>query len=150
DELVRTDWIGADDTCNLCIVNSLIAQINTQVYLEVEDNYGCVGIDSLLVSIEEELEVFVPNIFSPNSNSNKVFFVQTSDAIQQIDEILVYDRWGNLMFRNQDFPPNNVDQGWDGTKNGKLCAQGVYVYALTLRLPNGRAKTIGGDVTLIR
>ena len=35
----------------------------------------------------------------------------------------VYNRWGEMIFKT-----NDVNEGWDGTINGKPCQVDVYVY----------------------
>ena len=60
--------------------------------------------------------------------------------------MLIYDRWGNLLFESWD---KNI--GWDGyDKNGNLLPMGVYVYKLDLRYEDGNSGVRIGDVTLIR
>ena len=60
--------------------------------------------------------------------------------------MLIYDRWGNLIFESWD-----IDNGWDGySENGKLLPMGVYVYKLDLKFVDGGTSIRIGDVTLIR
>ena len=61
----------------------------------------------------------------------------------------IYDRWGNLMFVNENFSPNDPNQGWDGTYNDNLVEQGVYVYVFKYVI-DGREVIEAGDITLLR
>ena len=49
-----------------------------------------------------------------------------------------YDRWGNLMFINENFVPNQPSLGWDGRFNGKPVVPGVFVYVFEVEI-NGVA-----------
>ena len=57
----------------------------------------------------------------------------------------IFNRWGNLFFQS-----NEVERGWDGYYNGKLCPQDVYVWKIQCKFANGNRVTKIGDVTLIQ
>jgi gliding motility-associated-like protein len=57
----------------------------------------------------------------------------------------VFNRYGQLVFESID-----PSIGWDGRFNGKDEKAGVFVYTLEYELVDGTAKTINGNVTLIR
>ena len=67
----------------------------------------------------------------------------------RVDELLIFDRWGNPVYSNSNFEPNDPDQGWDGTRDGKAIEQGVYVYLVKYEL-DGRIESIYGTITLIK
>ena len=99
----------------------------------------------------------VPNAFMPDKTGpsggnfdygnpqNRVFYpvVPPGDVVEF--EFMVYNRWGNLLFVSKE-----VQRGWDGYYNGKLCSQDVYVWKITCRYKSGEIVTKTGDVTLIR
>jgi gliding motility-associated-like protein len=60
-------------------------------------------------------------------------------------EMLVYNRWGELLFRSDD-----ANRGWDGYYNGNLCVQDVYMYKITALYDNGQRIVRTGDINLIR
>jgi len=59
--------------------------------------------------------------------------------------LYIYNRWGELMFESKD-----VDVGWDGYYNGKLCPQDVYIWKVEGKFINGKTFEKTGDVTLLR
>lgn len=97
-------------------------------------------------------DVYVPNIFSPNGDGiNDHFLVFTnSEALPSITYFRIFDRWGGLVMENYDVTPNDPNQGWDGTENGKPVNPGVYVWAINLNYQDGSSETIKGNVTLLR
>ena len=107
-----------------------------------------------IIEGQENGRLLVPNAFTPNlsgSNGGDVGASGTNDVFIPIMqsvaefEMLIFNRWGELMFRTQD-----QQIGWDGYYNGKLCPQDVYVYKLILKFENGQTSTRTGDVNLIR
>ena len=75
------------------------------------------------------------HIFHPN--------LATGDVTQY--ELQIYNRWGNLVFQTDE-----VERGWDGYSNGKICPLAVYIWKIKLRFLNGEQITKVGDVTLIQ
>ena len=96
-------------------------------------------------------QLLIPNAFVPNKSgagsgnarSNEVFL----PLVQKVTnfQMLVFNRWGELMFESLD-----PDVGWDGYHQGKLCAQDVYIYRITVEYENGRTVTRTGDINLLR
>ncbi|WP_129717033.1 gliding motility-associated C-terminal domain-containing protein [Pedobacter sp. SYP-B3415] len=89
-------------------------------------------------------EVFVPNAFTPNGDGKNDVFLAFGNTITSID-MRVYNQWGQLIFRSQ-----NLQQGWDGTFEGKMQPTGVYVYAVELKFKDGTDGMKKGTVTLLR
>ena len=101
----------------------------------------------MIIETIELPKIYIPNIFSPESTGN--FTIYTNDQIVNILEVNIYDRWGNLVFVNTNFPPNQQSVGWDGRYKNIKAEQGVYVYFFAYEL-DGRREIESGDVTLIR
>ena len=65
---------------------------------------------------------------------------------------MIFDRWGDKVFLAEDFAPNDVEAGWDGTSQEKADEYnvGVFVYVAEVTFKDGTVKQYSGDVTLIR
>lgn len=72
-------------------------------------------------------DLMVPNVFTPNNDGdNDLFMITTHDCIEKF-EILVYNRWGELLFRSAD---RNLH--WNGkTRSGAASPDGTYYYIAT-------------------
>jgi gliding motility-associated-like protein len=116
-----------------------------QYMLTVTDaSTGCFTIDSLVVYVIEDFDIFLPNGFSPNGDNVNDIFLLRGRGIK--DFILnVYDRWGELIFTS-----NNLNYGWDGTFNSKPLMSGTYVYTLSYTNFKNVNKFTKGNLTLIR
>ncbi len=95
-------------------------------WVEVVDQYGCIGTDT--VSLKEicPTRIYVPNAFTPNfDGTNDSFGIYGFHIINM--KLTIFDRWGSLLFESTD-----PDERWDGTVNGEPAANGVYVWQLNV------------------
>lgn len=94
---------------------------------------------------------FIPNSFSPNGDGiNDRYFFHADERVEVIEEIMIFDRWGKLLFQRSGIAPNNPDLGWDGRDQNQPVQVGVYTYYASIKLFNGQIKTYKGDLTLLR
>lgn len=92
--------------------------------VEVENEFGCRGSDTIFVAEKCPVSLFVPNSFSPNGdNINDVFLPRIEFFLNYSLEI--FDRWGNLLFKSLD-----PEAGWNGIHNGIAVMPGVYIYII--------------------
>jgi len=94
--------------------------------LEFIDNNGCIGLDSIFIIAQCPTQIYMANVFSPDSNNggeNEYFGVLGDDIITF--NLSIFDRWGNVVFNTSD-----IDILWDGTSRGNPVAQGNYSWKL--------------------
>ena len=113
---------------------------------------GCVVTDAVTVFVREELPVYLPTVFAPNSEqeANRVFFIQAGEQVVEVEQFEVFNRWGEQVFARTAFAPNDPQYGWDGQFRGRALNTGVYVYQIIVRLRNGDRRMVKGDITLLR
>lgn len=128
------------------------APVTTTLYTVVGTNpAGCKDTAQVELKVIADRPLYVPNAFSPNGDGqNDGFTVFGGPAVAEIDVLRVYDRWGGLVFENSDFLPNNPDEGWDGTVNGRAVNPAVFVYYAKVRYVNGSVVEFEGDVVVVR
>ena len=68
-------------------------------------------------------EVWIPNSFTPMSETNNTFEVKARNLYSY--SIHIYNRWGELLYESDD-----ISKPWDGKYKGNLCTKGVYVYII--------------------
>jgi gliding motility-associated-like protein len=115
---------------------------------ECESRSGAIEVRPGLDSLESL--VFIPNVFSPNSDgSNDEFRLGTARDVEILEvELMVFDRWGELHFHSTSW-----EESWDGRLKDKRTLPGVYVWHLRVK-----ARYCGqeyeffekGDVTVVR
>jgi gliding motility-associated-like protein len=64
--------------------------------------------------------------------------------------MIIYNRWGQVVFEKRDFAPNDPSVGWDGTFNGQKAPIDVYIYTIQLICDNSTLIPYHGNVALIR
>ena len=149
---INVTWSSPDLSlsCTQCIMTSAPTSEVYSITVSFEDENGCIytrTIEAEAPSAEVE-DIFIPNIFSPSDPTNSDFFIQSQEDVL-VDEMLIYDRWGNLIFQNQNFMTNDPSAGWDATRDGKRIEQGVYVYSIRMQV-NGRDEIFHGSLTIVR
>lgn len=85
----------------------------------------------------------VQEIITPNNDGfNDTWKIKNIDMFPNA-EVLVYNRWGELVFRTKNIPDNE----WDGTSKGKQLPTDSYHYILRL---NDGSKPKSGVISIIR
>jgi gliding motility-associated-like protein len=110
-------------------------------------DHGCVDTTIEFLDIRDDMNVFIPNTFTPNSDGvNDVFQVKGMGFKAEGFTMEVFDRWGHMVYFGRD-----VTKGWDGTVKGGTPVEGVYIYRIKAVGTNGEGrKEFSGHVTLIR
>jgi len=125
--------------------------INTNYTLFVQDENGCFTTDDFTLIVNRERLVYIPNAFSPNGDgSNDVFTIYSNKGVAEVQLFQVFDRWGNLVFQDGGFQPNDLTRGWNGIFNGQAMNPAVYVFYATILFKDGEVEVYQGDVTLMR
>ncbi|MEN0046278.1 MAG: gliding motility-associated C-terminal domain-containing protein, partial [Bacteroidota bacterium] len=140
-------------SCSDCLEPTVSPIVNTVYQIQVEDEEGCVATDLIAIFVEKVEDFFVPNVFSPNGDSNNDFFyLQTNNsAVTEIESFQIFDRWGHLVFRRNNFLPNDETLGWDGrSQDGALMNPAVFVFTAKVNYIDGSTKRLEGEITLLR
>ncbi len=113
------------------------------------DKLGCQAEAKLSINVKGGEEIYVPNVFSPNGDAiNDRLIIFANTRITQIKQFAVYDRWGNLVYEANNFPPNDFNYGWDGVYRGQKSLSGIYVYRISIERADGTIKILKGDVLI--
>ncbi len=144
-------WIPADHVdCAICLEPNASPHQTTQYRLTAYDLNGCSAEASTTVVVEKSIGVYVGNAFSPNGDGrNDELTVFASAAIARIRQFRVFDRWGEVVFRQDNLLPGNSGVGWNGIIDGRMATPGVYVWWVEVEYVNGDTAVISGDAALI-
>ena len=89
----------------------------------------------------------IPNGFTPNGDGLNDVFKPLGSGLYVTDyQLIVWNRWGQEVYKSQ----NPESNGWDGNYKGSMAPTGVYAYVLSYREASGETKTLSGNVTLTR
>jgi gliding motility-associated-like protein len=127
----------------ICRYEYPIDKDSVEITLIAYNEHECSDTSRTIVRMDGD--IFVPNAFTPNMESNNKFFVVTKN-INSIN-VRIYDRNGGFIYQY-----NTLDGEWDGRRNGQVCPQGSYVYRIeyTTKANPNELKTRIGTVTLLR
>ena len=93
--------------------------------------------------------VSAPNVFTPNADAaavNETFYL-TYENLSEL-QLIVFNRWGNIVFNETSFDPDNTNPSWNGliSNNGKEVEEGVYFYKY---VAVGLEDTFGGAAAVV-
>jgi len=117
---------------------------NTTYIVVATTEDGCVITDSIRIHVDPQVQIAIPNAFTPEGPVNSVFSIINRGDVG-LNYFRVFDRWGNKVFETR-----NINDGWDGSYNGKPQPFGVYVYDLEAVTSAGVVIHREGNVTLLR
>ncbi len=144
-------WVGDNLSCYDCL-NPIASPVWSGNYtLAVTSIDGCVAIDTTYITVNKVRKVFIPNVFTNNDDGNNDWFtIFAGPQVRIIKEFKIYDRWGELLFENFNFEPNEETLGWDGSFRGKKLVTDVYVYYAIIEFIDGIVIRYEGDVSIIQ
>ncbi len=103
------------------------------------------------IDFEDCRQVFFPNVFSPNDDGfNDYFYPQDNGDVWIINQLRIFDRWGEEVYQVRDLWPNQPEYGWDGRLRGKPMPMGVYVWQALIVFRDGYTTWRVGSVLLLR
>jgi large repetitive protein len=142
--------VGLD--CVDCLRPHVTPSGETVYTVEVTDVNGCTGTAAILIKVDRQVDVYVPNVFSPNNdgiNDRLVIFAKPG-LLSRVLNFRVFTRWGESVFEAQNFPPNDQSYGWDGRHRSKDLDAAVFVWLAEVELIDGSREILKGGVTLLR
>lgn len=100
----------------------------------------CIGEEvKLLINVTGCFYYYIPNTFTVNGDDiNEEFKVRFFNSDVNNYTMLIFNRWGELIFSS-----SNIDTGWKGYYNGKLCKQDFYTYKINFTKENKYYTKIG-------
>ena len=152
DSLVSITWTGLmNPDCPTCLTQFVAPIITTAYSVAVSNAQGCSDMDSMIVFVEHDIDIYVPNVFSPNEDGiNDHLLISAGADVEEIESFTIFDRWGNVIYLNEHFQPNDPSEAWDGKRKGVYMNPGVFAYKMIAKFEDGRIEIRYGDITLMR
>ena len=113
-----------------------------------QDGIPCADTATMLVKVNDEVILYVPNTFTPDGDGlNDIFLpIVTAGFRDGTYEFRIYNRWGEQVFVTQD-----PTLGWDGTYLGEPVQDGTYTWTILFKDPLDNGKfPFNGHVNLIK
>ena len=153
--IANYQWSPAIGLSDISIEQPFFTGIEDQKYeLLVTDVNGCEATGSILVEVNKARKVYLPNVFSPNGDGiNDEFVLYGCEGIQSVNQFLLFDRWGDLLHKIDQFNAPDCLNGipiWNGKRGNQNLSEGSYVYALEITFIDGITLTFKGELTLMQ
>ena len=145
------DWSGVAISCADCPMTFVRPFESSQYNLVVTMPNRCTKSDSVFVKVIDRRRVFVPSAFSPNNDGINDFLpIFGGTEVTQVIDFQVFGRWGELIYKAENFQPNDSEFGWDGKFKGDELDSGVYVWIANVEFIDGKTSIYEGDVSLLK
>jgi len=153
ERVTLVSWTGSQTFCNPCeeLDLTFIASNDELLTVRVSDERGCTALASTQVYVKFKRNIYIPNAFTPNNDqTNDFFFVYGDEWLAAIKDILIFDRWGTMVYQGSDLKPDEVSKGWDGRFRGEPMSPGTYVYTVKVVFTDGHEDVLYGEVILLK
>lgn len=144
-----TTWLS----CDTCLSTRIDTPLFNQMYrVLVVTKEGCRDDAPFMLRVNRQVNVYIPNIFSPNDDGDNDWFTIYADSrgVKQIRLFQIFSRWGEQVFERTNFQPNDPTLGWDGRFRGQDMNPAVFVYYAIVEFIDGQEVLYKGDVTIKR
>ncbi len=112
----------------------------------VFDSFGCKDSSEITITIYDDFRIYVPGAFTPNEDgTNDVFKPVFNGVIADDYEFLIFNRWGEMIFKS-----NDLNLGWDGSYKGDAVNTDVFMYIIKLRTSRRILHTFSGTFLIVR
>ena len=136
--------------CLFCTQFDFVPEGNMIVTVFVTDNNGCMAQDQMIVRVDDDIKLYIPNIFTPNDDGvNDFLIIPESPNVSMINSFRVYDRWGSKVFQEEGKVPGQLE-AWDGRHLGQRVQNGVFLYVAEVEMVNGDVRILRGNITVVR
>ncbi len=139
-------------SCDTCLNPIATPYESTRYQVSVINDQGCEDRESISLFVDKSVDVYIPNIFSPNGDGlNDIFLIFANmRSIKQVNSFQIFSRWGEQVFLMENFEPNSPTFGWDGSYKGSPLNPAVFVWYAAIEFIDGRKILFEGDVTIER
>lgn len=150
-ELLAYGWSPEEKvSCVSCMEAWIEGKEDGQFQFKATDLNGCVAEASVRVKIERNVIITAPNIIALDISGNNQFTVYGNEQVKRVNELKIYDRWGNAIWQTTTDCLNQPSLGWNGTINGTQIETGVYTYVAEVEIFTGEKTVISGDITWVK
>lgn len=118
--------------------------------LQIVDQNGCTASATVRIYLQKNRNIYAPNVIYPAGQGANQYFTLFGKGVREIHFLQIFDRWGNQLFEQRNFPFNVAELGWNGLYNGDQVNPGVYVWQARVEFLDGETAVLSGDVTVMR
>lgn len=116
-------------------------------YWLVASNGQCSISDTISIFISncEEIEIELPNLFTPNGDGVNDNFIPIKYKGILKANLIIFNRWGEEVFST-----DNLISGWNGSYKGKICSDGTYFWVVRYWSLTHVSSELHGSLSLLK
>lgn len=151
-------WPDSSVQCRNCDSN-IASPIQTtmyhaRVYYSIKYK-TCTAEDSILLKVDDACVVDsfdLATAFTPNGDGRNDVFYLKAYSIRTVNEMNIYNRWGNKVYGVSEVAANKKEFGWNGrmNNNGDDLPPGLYIYNISATCANRQKINFQGEINLLR
>ena len=131
-------------SCDDCSNPIATPYVTSDYTVLVTDSLGCTGSTDFTLFVDDPLDIYIPNAFTPNGDGQNDVFEVYGVGVSQVN-LSIYNRWGQAVFHAESSRPQ-----WDGMYKGKMQPPGMYTYLVEVWFLGDHIVEQKGSVALIR
>jgi hypothetical protein len=127
--------------------------VTTEYKVTIITKEGCKAESRTIIRVDRDIDIYAPNVIwsdDQDSDNNAFTLFTRPGSVNQILSLQIYDRWGEQLFVNKNFLPDDPSVGWAGDYKGEFVNPGVFVWWAEVELIDGQKLLLKGDVTVVR
>ncbi len=129
-----TTFSETDNSNNQVIFYTIVATPNDNVANSISNT----------IKLIKPNNIYFPNAFTPDGDGRNETFKINGRFITSFD-LKIFNRWGQLVYFS-----TNLEDSWDGTRDGQDLDQGTYAFRASIVDEAGRQIEKDGTITLLR
>ncbi len=145
-------WTPSEGLSCIDCPDPIVTPFESRLYkVRVQNEGGCTAMDSVYIEVDRTFKLAIPTAFSPNEDGVNDYFeiaVPFAHAIQSMRQAKVFNRWGQVVFEENEPISETTLLKWDGRNNFRLMDTSVYVYYVELELIDGSVQHFSGTITV--
>ncbi|MEN9570867.1 MAG: hypothetical protein RL172_2098 [Bacteroidota bacterium] len=138
-------------SCSNCPSPIATPEQNTRYSITVTNQSRCT--DSAQVYIQvvcDNSNLYLPSAFTPNGDGLNDYFYPMGVGIFKVQNLKIFNRYGQLVFQKENVNANDPSTGWDGRYKGILANPGTYIYTVEVICKNSEKITTKGKILLLQ
>lgn len=150
-EIDSIEWSPSEGlSCSDCLEPRLLSARPMTYTVTLTDIFGCKVSATVRIRVKATAQIYIPNVFSPNGDGrNDRFVLSAGQGVDRVLDMEIYDRFGNLVYINENSIPGLSNESWDGTFDGQRLNSGIYLYFVNVQLSSGENVRLSGEVLLL-
>src|SRR4051812_1096236 len=109
-----------------CIMGHTYTQPGTYQIMQIAENNGCFDTAYAHVIVRPDFVFWLPNAFTPGESEGLNDIYKPTIVGAHDYRFQIFDRWGQQLYET-----SNLEEGWNGRLNSRLCQSDVYVYKIS-------------------